>query len=125
MLNEQTRLATVYADVQPGSNARAGMYAEGRIEIERNAAWVVPAQSVIIRDGRSQVAALVDAGEVSTIALQRVTIGRRLGEEVEILEGLEAGQPVVVQGAGFLNSGDIVRIVPGAGASGLPAEGQP
>lgn len=125
MLNEQTRLATVYADVHPGSNARAGMYAEGRIELERNTAWVVPAQSVIIRDGRSQVAALVDAGEVSTIALQRVTIGRRVGEEVEILEGLEAGQPVVVQGAGFLNSGDIVRIVPGAGASGLPAEGQP
>jgi multidrug efflux pump subunit AcrA (membrane-fusion protein) len=125
MLNEQTRLATVYADVHQGSNARAGMYAEGRIELERNTAWVVPAQSVIIRDGRSQVAALVDAGEVSTIALQRVTIGRRLGEEVEILAGLEAGQPVVVQGAGFLNSGDIVRIVSGAGASGLPAEGQP
>lgn len=125
MLNEQTRLATVYADVHPGSNARAGMYAEGRIELERNTAWVVPAQSVIIRDGRSQVAALVDAGEVSTIALQRVTVGRRLGEEVEILEGLAAGQRVVVQGAGFLNSGDIVRIVPGALASGLPGEGQP
>ena len=125
MLNEQTRLATVYADVHSGSNARAGMYAEGRIELEHNAAWVVPAQSVIIRDGRSQVAALVDAGEVSTIALQRVTIGRRLGEEVEILEGLEADQRVVVQGAGFLNDGDIVRIVPMAGASGVTEAGQP
>ena len=33
--------------------------------------------------------------------------------------GLDAGQRIVVQGAGFLNDGDIVRIVPEASASTL------
>lgn len=112
-LNETTRLAIVYADIDQGSNARAGMYAEGRIELEQSAALVVPAQSVIIRDGRSHVPTLAEEGAVSTIVLRRVTVGRRLGEEIEITEGLDAGQRVVVQGAGFLNDGDIVRVVRG------------
>ncbi len=118
-LDETTRLAIVYADVEQGSNARAGMYAEGRIELEQSAALVVPAQSVIIRDGRSHVPTLAEEGEVSTIALRRVTVGRRIGEEIEITEGLDARQRIVVQGAGFLNDGDIVRIVPEASASTL------
>ena len=118
-LNETTRLAIVYADVDQGSNARAGMYAEGRIELEQSAALVVPAQSVIIRDGRSHVPTLAEEGAVSTISLRRVTVGRRVGEEIEITEGLDAGQRIVVQGAGFLNDGDIVRIVPEASASTL------
>ena len=116
-LNATTRLAIVYADVDQGSNARSGMYAEGRIELEQSAALVVPAQSVIIRDGRSHVPTLAEEGAVSTIALRRVTVGRRLGEEIEITEGLDAGERIVVQGAGFLNDGDIVRIVPEASAS--------
>jgi RND family efflux transporter MFP subunit len=118
-LNETTRLAIVYADVDQGSNARAGMYAEGRIELEQSSALVVPAQSVIIRDGRSHVPTLAEEGAVSTISLRRVTVGRRVGEEIEITEGLDAGQRIVVQGAGFLNDGDIVRIVPEASASTL------
>ena len=118
-LNETTRLAIVYADVDQGSNARAGMYAEGRIELEQSSALVVPAQSVIIRDGRSHVPTLAEEGAVSTIALRRVTVGRRVGEEIEITDGLDAGQRIVVQGAGFLNDGDIVRIVPEASASTL------
>lgn len=118
-LNEQTRLAIVYADVQQGSNARAGMYAEGRIELGQDTALVVPAQSVIIRDGRNQVPTLASNEDIATVVLQRVTVGRRLGEEIEITQGLESGQQVVVQGAGFLNDGDIVRIVPKASGSGL------
>jgi RND family efflux transporter MFP subunit len=118
-LDETTRLAIVYADVDQGSNARAGMYAEGRIELAQSAALVVPAQSVIIRDGRSHVPTLAEEGAVSTIALRRVSVGRRVGEEIEITEGLDAGQRIVVQGAGFLNDGDIVRIVPAASTSTL------
>lgn len=125
-LDEQTRLAIVYADIHPGSNARAGMYAEGRIELGHSSALVVPAESVIIRDGRSNVPTLAEAGAIATVALRQVTVGRRLGEEIEITQGLDAGQQVVVQGAGFLNDGDIVRIVPEApGSSPVSKEVQP
>ena len=96
--------------------------AEARAEADESddyviSVHVVPAQSVIIRDGRSHVPTLAEEGAVSTIALRRVTVGRRLGEEIEITEGLDAGERIVVQGAGFLNDGDIVRIVPEASAS--------
>jgi len=30
---------------------------------------------------------------------------------VEIVEGLQAGERVAVQGAGFLNDGDLVKVV--------------
>lgn len=115
-LDEQTRLAIVYADIHPGSNARAGMYAEGRIELGHSSALVVPAESVIIRDGRSNVPILAENGATSSVALRQVTVGRRIGEEIEITAGLEVGQLVVVQGAGFLNDGDIVRSAPQAPA---------
>jgi hypothetical protein len=34
---------------------------------------------------------------------------------VEVLEGLEGGEQVVVEGAGFLADGDRVRVVPAGG----------
>ena len=39
-----------------------------------------------------------------------MTVGRRQGEEVEILQGVARSDRLVVDGAGFLNEGDIVRL---------------
>ena len=39
-------------------------------------------------------------------------IGRRAGDRVEVLRGLGPQAQVAVQGAGFLNDGDTVRVVP-------------
>ncbi len=117
-LDEQTRLATVFADIHQGSNARAGMYAEGRIELGHSPALVVPAESVIIRDGRSNVPTLAEEGATAAVSLRQVTVGRRIGEEIEITQGLDAGHHVVVQGAGFLNDQDIVRIAPSPALNG-------
>jgi multidrug efflux pump subunit AcrA (membrane-fusion protein) len=41
----------------------------------------------------------------------RVRTGERLGALVELLEGVAAGDRVVVDGAGFLGDGDRVRVV--------------
>ncbi|MGC4027936.1 MAG: efflux RND transporter periplasmic adaptor subunit [Steroidobacteraceae bacterium] len=110
MLDSQSRLATVYADIRPGSRARAGMYASGRIVLQHSPALIVPAQSIVIRDGRSHVLKLSDDGGFSRVSLQSVTVGRRNGEEAEIVEGLGSGERIAVQGAGFLNEGDVVRV---------------
>ncbi|MCY1558871.1 hypothetical protein D9M68_958460 [compost metagenome] len=40
--------------------------------------------------------------------------GRRVGERVEITSALPEGAQIVVQGAGFLNDGDLVRVVAAA-----------
>ena len=109
-LESQTRLGTVYADIIQGSTARAGMYAQGRIVVTQRQALVVPASSVIIRDGHSQVFKLEAHEGAVKASLQAVKVGRRQTHDVEILEGLRDGDRVLVQGAGFVNEGDSVRV---------------
>lgn len=109
-LDTQTRLGIVYADIEPGSTARAGMYAKGNVVLAESPAVTVPAVSVVIRDGRSYVPRLVEGDRIS---LQAVTVGRRQGDAVEIVSGVKIGDKVAAQGAGFLNDGDLVRVVSG------------
>lgn len=110
MLSERSRLATVYADLPSGSQARAGMYAEGTVLLEQTPAVVVPSTSIVIRDGRSLVFALDATGEVAKVVARQVQVGRRMGDLVEIREGVALGERIVAQGAGFLNDGDVVRV---------------
>lgn len=111
-LDGQTRLGTVYADIEPGGAARAGMYAKGSVVLAQSPAITVPAVSVVIRDGRSYVPKLA-AGD--RIDLQAVTVGRRQGDAVEIVAGIAVGDQVAVEGAGFLNDGDVVRVASASG----------
>ena len=106
-LDAQSRLGIVYAEIEPGSRARAGMYASGHIDIAQTAALSVPAASVVIRDGRSYVFRLEQS---NVVAAQAVTVGRRHDGRIEIKDGLRAGQRVAVNGAGFLNDGDVVQV---------------
>ena len=111
MLDARTRLGTVYADLEPGSEARAGMYVQGRIVLRDSAALVVPAASLVIRDGNTFVARLVATGAASAVALRPVAVGRRDGARVEILDGLAVRDRVVARGAGLVNDGDVVKVV--------------
>lgn len=105
-----SRLGLVYADIAPGSRARAGMYADGRILVGRAPSLAVPAGSVVIRDGLNYVFRLARVGDISPVAQQPVEVGRREGEEVEILHGLAGDERIVLGGAGFLGDGDVVRV---------------
>jgi RND family efflux transporter MFP subunit len=109
-LDARTRLGLVYADVDSSGPARAGMYATGRVVLGQSTALVVPAASVVIRDGRSYVFATQAQGGSTKVVSRPVTIGRRQGADVEIVQGLAAGDSVCVQGAGFLADGDVVRV---------------
>lgn len=115
-LDTQSRLAIAYADIAPGSHAHAGMYASGTIAMQVRPALVIPAVSVVIRDGRSYVFLLNDA-TADKVTQQAVTTGRHQGSDVEIIEGLNENMRVVTQGAGFLNDADTVRVVNDAGAA--------
>ncbi len=117
-LDNETRLATVYADIQQGSHARAGMYASGAVHLGDTAALIVPAESAIIRDGRSFVPVLTGDDPTATVTLRPVVIGRRLGASVEVTDGLAPDERVAVEGAGFLNDRDVVRVVPATGDRG-------
>ena len=109
-MNMQTRQAIAFADIEPGENAHAGTYLNGRIFLSNSAALVVPASTIVVRDGYS-FAFIVSSGNAPQVRRQRVDVGRRIGTEVEILTGLSAGERVVARGAGFLEDGDIVHEV--------------
>jgi len=105
-LDPTTRLGLAYVDLADTAAARASMYVKGEIRLAARQVVTVPSASVVVRDGRSFVATL----DGDRARLVPVRPGRRDGERTEIVEGIAAGTPVVVRGAGFLNDRDIVRV---------------
>ncbi|MBB5607972.1 MULTISPECIES: efflux RND transporter periplasmic adaptor subunit [unclassified Janthinobacterium] len=111
-VDPQSRTALVYVDLpaSTGANApfKAGMYASGTFALGASNALTVPQQAIAIRDGFSYVFRLKADQRVSQI---KVEPGRRLADSIEILSGITADTTIVVNGAGFLNDGDLVRNV--------------
>lgn len=109
-LSADSRMALVYADIHPGSNARAGMYATGKVGLTTSPALVVPSSSVVVRDGRSYAFVVARQCDTGRVTAHAVKAGRRQGPRVEIVSGLSEGMDVADSGAGFLADGDRVRI---------------
>jgi RND family efflux transporter MFP subunit len=125
-VDQQTRSALVYVDLpaSPGNSmpAKAGMFARGEFELGSTAALTVPQQAVVVRDGFDYVFAI---GEGNRVAQTKVQTGRRIGEQVEVLSGLKPEARVAVQGAGFLNDGDVVKVVAATPAAASAAASAP
>jgi RND family efflux transporter MFP subunit len=111
-LDPQSRVAIVYADLEPGSDARAGMYTGGRIASGESDALVVPASALAMHDGRSNVAVVVERGGVQRVTLREVQTGQREGTRIEIVRGLADTEHIVREGAALLNDGDVVTLAP-------------
>lgn len=110
-VDPQTRAALVYVDlpnVQQNTGIKAGMFARGDFELGRSSAPTVLQTSIVPRDGFNNVFMLLPDNRVAQLKVQT---GRRVGERVEITSALPEGAQIVVQGAGFLNDGDLVRVV--------------
>ena len=104
----QTRNVLVFADLPRHSELKAGTFARGQFLIGQSQALTVPAQSIVVRDGHTYVFVV---GADNKASQRKVDTGRRVGERVELLGGLKADESVAVQGAGFLNEGDLVKVV--------------
>ena len=111
-VDPQTRTALVYVDVRPspGSTAPAlpGMFARGEFMLGAAPALTVPQPAVVVREGFSYVMRVNPDNRVTQL---KVRTGRVAGDRIEILEGLPADARVVASGGGFLNEGDLVRVV--------------
>jgi RND family efflux transporter MFP subunit len=128
-VDAQSRVALVYVDLPPMLKAdaplKAGMFASGQFELGQSNALSVPQQAVAVRDGFPYVFRLNADSRVSQV---KVSTGRRIGDRVEVVDGLAPDAQVVVTGAGFLNDGDLVRNVqapaaPAAAQAGTGAAG--
>ena len=125
-VDPQNRTALVSVDLPPNTPdaIKPGMFATGPLLLGESAALTVPQQAVVNRDGFTYVFVLADgkASAEGTARVQRLKVqaGRRVGDRVELTAGLPAGlsPAIVTQGAGFLNDGDLVKVVPSPQAGG-------
>lgn len=109
-VDPQTRNGLVYVDLPatgPGA-ARAGMFARGEFEVGTGSGLTLPQSAVLLRDGFSYV---LRVGPDSKLTQVKVTVGRRVGDRIEITGGIDAAARVVAAGGGFLGDGDTVRVV--------------
>jgi RND family efflux transporter MFP subunit len=145
-VDPQTRAGLVYVDLPPmpmqsvrpaaaraaASSAVAvaeapqgalpGMFARGEFDLGRSSALTVPQQAVVVRDGFSYVFRLNADQRVSQI---KVELGRRVGDRVELLDGIGADAVVIATGAGFLNEGDLVKVAPAPAPAATAATAAP
>lgn len=82
----------------------------------------VPANSLMIR-GQGVLVARVDQG--GKIRMQAVRLGRNLGERVEVLDGLQGNETLVLNPPDSLSDGDTVQAVADAGQPATRAKAAP
>ncbi|GAB3481403.1 efflux RND transporter periplasmic adaptor subunit [Polaromonas eurypsychrophila] len=112
-----TRNALVYVDLARSPGVKAGMFAQGEFELGATDALTLPQQALVLRDGFTYAMRIEPGNKVTQVKLQT---GRRLGDAVEITQGVLAGERYVAGGAAFLADGDTVALVASAAPTAEP-----
>jgi len=86
---------------------RPGLYAEGQIILEVRRDVVTLPADVALRRGTRFLAFVVQNGQAAT---RDLTVGARDGNVLEILQGLAAGEQVVIMGQHRLTDKIAVRV---------------
>ena len=106
-LDPKTRTARLRLELpNPDLALRPGMYANVHIQSERGERLVVPQSAVLYAGERSFVFRALGDGRFRP---QAVEVGIRSGEEVEILTGLQSGDPIVTSATFLIASESRLR----------------
>jgi RND family efflux transporter MFP subunit len=108
------RTAIVYVDLPSDDRLRPGMFAHGQVAIGTGPAHMVPLESVVSSDGYSYVFVL---SEDNIVARRRIETGAVHENSIEVVDGLQDGERIVIEGAGFLKDGDRVSVADAVGGS--------
>lgn len=106
VVDAKTRLGTVRVALSADTELKPGMFVRVEIDTSGPAALTVPLKALVWRDGKAAVFTVSDNG---TAVLRTITAGRKTSSAVEVVQGLAAGERVIVEGAGLLNDGEKVR----------------
>jgi HlyD family secretion protein len=108
LVNEESRQATVKVDLPNTGTLKPGMFLRGAIVTDTTTSLTVPMAAVLPKT--NDRATVYRVGPNNTVEARSVTLGQLLpGDRVEILDGVNAGDRIVVKGAAYLGDGD--RIV--------------
>ncbi|MBR7800179.1 efflux RND transporter periplasmic adaptor subunit [Undibacterium fentianense] len=112
------RTGLVYVDIVPSKDKKsdqafkAGMFARGEFILGSAAAFIVPQQAVVVRDGFSFVFKINPDRRVTQVKVQTGQRSLVNGvEQIEIVNGISVGSQIAASGVGFLNDGDLVQLV--------------
>ena len=108
-VDAETRLGVARVALTGVTALKPGMFARAEIDAGSQPSLTIPAAAVVFRENRAGVYVLAAD---STVRFVPITEGGRNDGRVAVAAGLESGQRVVVEGAGFLGEGDQVRVVP-------------
>ena len=89
---------------------RPGMYARVRVNFGSRRSIIVPDQALVKQEGTGTRFIFVLKAD-NTVSYLPVTVGRHMGQEYEILSGLEEGATVVVKGQALLRDGVKVNVL--------------
>lgn len=106
-IDTSNRSIRIVVEVENPGQWKPGASVTGEVVLAtKEQALVVPAQAIVLRPA-GQVVYIVENGHVK----QRiVTTGQTINGEVEILEGVNSGEQIANDGAGFLADNAMIRI---------------
>ncbi|MDZ8226658.1 efflux RND transporter periplasmic adaptor subunit [Nostoc sp. ChiVER01] len=108
-VNDQRREATVKIDLPPTTLLKPGMFANAAITTNSGIKIVVPQKAVQSQADSSVIVFTLSSEDI--VRSQKVELGDPANDDkVEIKSGLQLGDRVVVDGAGYLKDGDKVRV---------------
>jgi RND family efflux transporter MFP subunit len=96
-----------------------GAYVQVSLPLQSSQAMSIPSNTLMFRSTGGIQVAVVDAS--GRVKLRTVKVGRNYGETVELLEGVQPGEQIVLNPSDSLGEGDVVTVVP-AGKEPAPAK---
>ncbi|HUZ06226.1 MAG TPA: efflux RND transporter periplasmic adaptor subunit [Candidatus Paceibacterota bacterium] len=103
-----SRTFVVKLDLPDAPGLRSGQFGRVAVPVGEVSAIRVPLSAVVQR-GQMEIVFVVTDGRAH---LRLVKTGARVGDEVEVVSGLNAGEPVVTDGAASLADGQPVTVKP-------------
>jgi RND family efflux transporter MFP subunit len=114
--SSRTLLVELQAD-NPDGLLQPGTYVEAQLNLPSDPNTVlIPSSAILFRQHGLEAAVV---GDDDKVTLKRISLGRNLGVQVEVTEGLMPSDRIVDSPPDSLGSGDVVRI------AGHPAPGNP
>lgn len=110
VIDDNSRLATVKIDLPGGTNLKPGMFLRANITTSASQGTIVPIEALLPQSDDRAIAFVVQ--DDNTVKSQLVDMGEIVADQkVEILQGLEIGDRVVLKGAAYLKDGDRIKII--------------
>lgn len=101
-----SRTSRVKLDLPPSPDLRGGQFGRVAVPVAEISSLFIPAKAVVQR-GQMEIV-FVAVGNQAQLRL--VKTGKRIGDEIEILSGLNAGENIVIDGSTTLLDGQPLQI---------------